>query len=184
MRPCGWWRGARAEPASRLARGRRVARRCGAKPRVAGAPERRINRGLASRRCVPERAAAAHRVGACPGVGLSRLAAHRSRALRGVRRPRSADRRRCSRARGSCDSGQRPRRCAGTRARAQEIYRQMLTRFPRARAGWYELARLVPDRRPGRGAAAAGEDAAARSDRSGAPRADRHLDSLRSARGH
>src|SRR5262245_13602164 len=73
----------------------------------------------------------------------------------------------------------------GNLARAQEIYRQMLTRFPNVRAGWYELAR--PSYQMGdldEARRAAGEMLRLAPDDAGTQALIAHLDSLRSAHGH
>jgi len=73
----------------------------------------------------------------------------------------------------------------GNLARAQEIYRQMLTRFPNVRAGWYELARLsyqMGDLDEAR--RAAGEVLRLEPNDAGTRALIAHLDSLRSERGH
>jgi len=73
----------------------------------------------------------------------------------------------------------------GNLPRAQEIYRQMLTRFPDVRAGWYELARLsfqMGDLDEAR--RAAGEMLRLDPNDTGTQALIAHLDSLRSQRGH
>jgi hypothetical protein len=73
----------------------------------------------------------------------------------------------------------------GNLTRAQEIYRQMLTRFPDVRTGWYELARLsfqMGDLDEAR--RAAGEMLRLEPDDPGTRALIAHLDSLRSAGGH
>jgi len=74
---------------------------------------------------------------------------------------------------------------AGNPPRAQEIYHQMLTRFPNVRAGWYELARLsyqMGDLDEAR--RAAGEMLRLDPADPGIRALVAHLDSLRSERGH
>jgi tetratricopeptide (TPR) repeat protein len=72
----------------------------------------------------------------------------------------------------------------GDPRRAQEIYRQMLTRFPNVSAGWFELARLsyeMGDLEEARRAAAE----LLRLNPGHGPTRDliAHIDSLRTARG-